>query len=49
MKNYLLCVTKSVEKIVGIRARNEKESREKVVKQIVDGTTMQIKMKFIMK
>ena len=38
MKNYLLCVTKSVEKIVGIRARNEKESREKVVKQIVDGT-----------
>ncbi len=37
MKNYLICVTKSVDKIVGIRARNEKESREKIVKQIVDG------------
>lgn len=37
MKNYLLCVTQRVEKIVGIKARNEKESREKIVKQIVDG------------
>lgn len=37
MKNYLICVTKRVDKIVGIRARNEKESKEKVVKQIVDG------------
>ena len=37
MKKYLLCVTKSVEKIIGIEARNEKESREKIVKQIVDG------------
>lgn len=37
MKNYLICVTKRVDKIIGIRARNEKESKEKVVKQIVDG------------
>lgn len=37
MKNYLICVTKRVDKIIGIKARNEKESKEKVVKQIVDG------------
>lgn len=37
MKNYLICVTKRVDKIIGIRARNEKESKEKIVKQIVDG------------
>ena len=32
MKNYLICVTKRVDKIIGIKARNEKESKEKVVK-----------------
>ncbi len=38
MKNYLICVTQKIDKIVGIRARNTKESKDKIVKQIVDGT-----------
>ena len=37
MKNYLICVTQKVEKFIGIEAKNEKECREKVVKQISNG------------
>lgn len=37
MKNYLICVTKKVDKIIGIKARNGKEVREKIVKQIMQG------------
>lgn len=34
MKKYLLCVTKSVNKIIGVTAKNREESRKKILKQI---------------